>query len=253
MSQLDLAVTAEVSPRHLSFVETGRAVPSREMVLTLARALDVPLRERNAMLTAAGYAPAYRETNLEDPEMSEMRRALVLLLRQHEPFFAVALDRRWDVLMCNGAYARLLGRLGDALRLEPYRVLNAPRLNVLKLLIGPLRPMVENWDEVARAVLDRARREAVADRDPVRRQVIDECVQLLPSASTRPQLVVPSPLVVTVDLWLGTSRARLFSTIATVGTAEDITLQELRIESFHPADAATESWVRALAELPAPA
>ena len=103
MSQLDLAMAAEVSPRHLSFVETGRAVPSREMVLTLAKALEVPVRERNTMLTAAGYAPVYRETSLDDPRMAEMRHALGILLKQNEPFFAVALDRRWDIVMCNAS------------------------------------------------------------------------------------------------------------------------------------------------------
>lgn len=143
MSQLALGAAAEVSPRHLSFVETGRAEPSREMVLTLARALDVPLRERNAMLAAAGYAPVYRETSLDDPQMAEMRRALEILLRQHEPFFAVALDRRWDVLMCNAAFARLVGLVGDErLRPDPYRVLPPPRLNALKLVFGALKPFI---------------------------------------------------------------------------------------------------------------
>jgi transcriptional regulator with XRE-family HTH domain len=248
MSQLELAVVAEVSPRHVSFVETGRAVPSREMVLTLARALEVPLRERNAMLTAAGYAPVYRETSLDEPQMAEMRRALVLLLRQHEPFLAVALDRRWDILMCNNAYAAFLGMLGDeTLGLAPYRVLGPPRLNLLKLLIGPFRPLVENWDEVTRTVLDRAQREAVADRDPVRRRILEECLRAVPPEWSRPQLEAPAPLVVTVNLRLGELRARLFSTTATVGTAQDITLQELRIESFHPADEETEQLLRAMA------
>lgn len=120
MSQLALAAAAEVSPRHVSFVETGRAEPSREMVLTLARALDVPLRERNAMLTAAGCAPMYRETSLDRPEMAEMRRALALLLRQHDPFLGVALDRRWEIVMCNAAYAKLFALLADdGSRVEP--------------------------------------------------------------------------------------------------------------------------------------
>lgn len=246
MSQLDLAMAAEISPRHLSFVETGRAVPSREMVLTLARALEVPFRDRNSMLTAAGYAPVYRETSLSDPQMAEMRHAVELLLRQHEPFIAVALDRRWDIVMCNAPYARFLEMLGER-RLEPYRVLPAPRLNLLKLLFGPLRPIVVNWDEVAREVLERAQREAAADRDASRRQVIEECLREAPTgwSATRPD--TPPRLVVTVDLRLGDRRARLFSTITTLGTAQDITLQELHIESFHPADAQSEQIARALA------
>jgi transcriptional regulator with XRE-family HTH domain len=247
MSQLDLAMTAEVSPRHVSFVETGRAVPSREMVLTLARALEVPFRERNAMLTAAGYAAVYRETSLDDPQMAEMRRALELLLRQHEPFLAVALDRRWDIAMCNAPYARFLGMFGDErLRIEPYRVLPAPRLNVLRLLFGSFKPVVENWDEVARALVERAQRETTIDRDPHRRRVVEECLREAPAGWNPPMPEARAQLVLTVELKLGEERARLFSTMATIGTAQDITLQELRIESFHPADAQSEKLVRAL-------
>jgi len=245
MSQLALATAAEVSPRHLSFVETGRAEPSREMVLTLARALDVPLRERNAMLTAAGYAPVFRETPLDDPRMAEMRRAVVLLLRQHEPFFAVALDRRWDIVMCNRAYARMTQTLDDpSLRLVPYEVLPAPRLNALKLLFGRFRPLIANWEEVASGVFDRAQREARLDRDPARRAVLEECLRSAPPG-WRPARSETAPLVLTVELRIGDQSARLFSTIATLGTAQDITLQELRIESFHAADAETEALLRA--------
>ncbi len=181
--------------------------------------------------------------------MAEMRRALELLLHQHEPFFAVALDRRWDILMCNGAYARVLLMVGgETPQLEPFRVLPAPRLNVLKLLFGPLKPIVANWSEVAREILERAQRETAADRDPVRRRVIEECESAAP-AEWRARASEAAPrLVVTVDLRVGELRPRLFSTIATLGTAQDITLQELRIESFHPADAATEQLVRALAQ-----
>jgi transcriptional regulator with XRE-family HTH domain len=249
MSQLDLAMTAEISPRHLSFVETGRAVPSREMVLTLARALEVPFRDRNAMLTAAGYAPVYRETSLDDPNMAEMRHALELLLRQHEPFIAVALDRRWDIVMCNAAYARFLRLLGAA-GLEPYCVLGAPRLNLLKLLFGPFKPIVANWEEAARAVIERAQREAASDRDSSRRQILEECMRMAPPGWRAPRTDAPPRLVVTVDLRLGDLRARLFSTITTLGTAQDITLQELHIESFHPADAESEQLARSLAAQP---
>lgn len=245
MSQLDLAVVAEVSPRHLSFVETGRAVPSREMVLTLARALEVPFRERNAMLTAAGYAPVFRETSLDAPEMADMRRALTLLLRQHDPFFAVAMDRRWDIVMCNAAYARLLAMFGTPV--EPFTVLAPPRLNALRLLFGPFRAAVANWDEAARAILDRAQREAALDRDPARRAVVEECVRNAPAGWRGPQRELPAPLVVTIDVTLGDARARLFSTVSTLGTAQDITLQELQIESFHPADAASEALLRGIA------
>jgi transcriptional regulator with XRE-family HTH domain len=246
MSQLDLALEAEVSPRHLSFVETGRAEPSREMVLVLARALDVPFRERNAMLAAAGYAPMYRETSLDDPHMADMRRALELLLRQNEPFGAVALDRAWDIVMCNAGYARFVELLGHG-TVEPYRVQPAPRANLMRLLFGPLRPAIVNWEEVARALLERARREAASDRDPARRRVLDECLASAPPEWRTPWPEAPSSLVLTVDLRVGDLDVRLFTTIATLGTAQDITLQELHIESFHPADEATERLLRALA------
>ncbi len=246
MSQLDLAMEAEVSPRHLSFVETGRAVPSRDMVLMLARALDVPFRERNAMLAAAGYAPVYRETSLDDPHMADMRRALELLLRQNEPFGAVALDRAWDIVMCNAGYARFVELLGQG-RLEAYRVLPPPRKNLMRLVFGPLRPAIVNWEEVARSLLERARREASTDRDPARRRVLDDCIQAAPAEWRTPWPEAPSSLVLTVDIRVGAVEVHLFSTIATLGTAQDITLQELHIESFHPADEATERLVRAMA------
>ena len=245
MSQLDLAVAAEISPRHLSFVETGRAVPSREMVLTLARAMNVPFRERNTMLTAAGYATVYRETSLDDAQMADMRWALQLLLRQHEPFIAVAFDRHWDVVMCNAPYARMLVMAGEEMRIEPYRVLAPPRLNVMKLLYGRFKPLIVNWSAVARDVTGRAQREAATDRDPARRRMLEECLRAAPVEWSAPP-EVPAPLVVTVDLQFGDRRARLFSTIATLGTAQDITLQELRIESFHPADRESEQLVAAL-------
>ncbi len=248
MSQLALAAQAEVSARHLSFVETGRAEPSREMVLTLARALDVPLRERNAMLTAAGYAPIYRETSLDEPEMAEMRRALGLLLRQNQPFFAVALDRRWDILMCNEAYARFLALLGNGVeRVEPYRVLSPPRPNSLKLLFGPCRPLVANWDEVATCALDRAQREVTLDRDPVRRRVLEECVRVAPEGWRPRPAQMPARLVTAVHLASSELTASLFCTISTLGTAQDITLQELRIETFHAADEESERAVRTFA------
>ncbi len=247
MSQLDLAVAAEVSPRHLSFVETGRAVPSREMVLTLARALDVPFRERNTMLTAAGYATVYRETSLDDARMAEMRWALELLLRQNEPFFAVAIDRRWDVVMCNAPYARLVEMAEEETRLEPYRVLPAPRINAMKLLFGPFKPFLANWGEVASAVMGRALRDAATDRDPARKRILEECLGEAPEDWSAAPPEAPAPLVVTVDLQLGDQRARLLSTIATLGTAQDITLRELRIESFHPADRDSERLLAALA------
>jgi hypothetical protein len=163
-----------------------------------------------------------------------------------DPFLAVALDRRWDIVMCNTPYARLLALVGGGV-LEPYRVLPPPRLNLLRLLFGPFRPLVVNWEEVAREVLERAQREAASDRDPARRQILEECLVSAPEEWRRPRAEASPRLVVTVDLRLGEARARLFSTITTLGTAQDITLQELHIESFHPADPESETLLRGMA------
>jgi MmyB-like transcription regulator ligand binding domain len=168
------------------------------------------------------------------------------VLRQHEPFLAVAMDRRWDVVMCNGAYAKFLALIGDgALRVEPYRVLPAPRLNSLKLLFGPYRHAVANWDEVATCTLDRARREAVMDRDRARRRILEECVANAPAGWTTRPLDAPAWLVIPVELAVPDLHVRLFCITSTLGTAQDITLQELRVETFHPADEESERQLRA--------
>jgi transcriptional regulator with XRE-family HTH domain len=253
-SQLDLALEAEVSARHLSFLETGRAQPSREMVLLLASVLEVPLRERNALLQAAGFAPAYRETGLFEPAMAEMTAALRLILRQHEPFAAMALDRHWNLVMANAAYLgtlRLLLGEKAAPGLVPYEVLPAPRLNVVRALFDPdgLRPHVANWDEVARDLLARVRREAAFDADPESARLLADLVSAsgLPASSAA---LPPGPqaLVIPVEIRLGPTLLRFFTTITTLGAPQDVTLAELRIEAFHPRDAATEAAMRALAQ-----
>jgi transcriptional regulator with XRE-family HTH domain len=253
-SQLDLAFAAEVSARHVSFLETGRARPSREMVLLLASALDVPLRERNALLQAAGFAPVYRETALAEPAMAEMAAALRLILRQHEPFGAMAIDRHWNLVMANEAYLRLVRLLlGEtpAGRLEAYAVLPAPRLNPLRALFDPtrIRPLIANWEEVAREMIARVRREAAADGDSETRALLAELVQASGlSASLEASPLGPRPLVIPVEIRAGGRLLRFFTTLTTLGAPQDITLAELRIEAFHAADAATDAAVRAMAE-----
>jgi transcriptional regulator with XRE-family HTH domain len=253
-SQLELALEAEVSARHLSFLETGRAQPSREMVLRLSSALQVPLRERNTLLQAAGFAPAYRETALSEPAMAGMAEALRLLLRQHEPFPAMALDRHWNLVMANEAYLRTLRLLlGEtaAPGLAPYAVLPVPRLNTLRALFDPegLRPHVVNWDEVASEILSRVRREAAFDGDAETQRLLADLLQASgPPVSPRgaPPHGVQA-LVIPVELRVAGHLLRFFTTITTLGAPQDITLAELRIEAFHPADAATEAAVRAAA------
>ena len=252
LSQMELAEAAGVSTRHLSFLETGRAQPSREMLRALGAALDAPLRERNAAFLAAGFAPEHSETPLDAPRMAEFREALVLLLRQQEPFGAVVFDRRWDVVMVNGAYARFVAMLsGQAL--TPYAVLPPPRLNGLVQILDPkgMRPHIANWTAVARAVIDRARGEMAADRDDGRRMLRATLLALPDVAAMwgEPPAPAGAALVVPVELRVGDQVARLLTTIATLGTAQDVTLQELRIETFHPADAATADLARQLASL----
>jgi transcriptional regulator with XRE-family HTH domain len=156
LSQLDLALEAEVSARHVSFLETGRAEPSREMLLTLANVLDVPLREQNFLLLAAGFAPIYGETGLDDPRMTRVRTAMEIILKNNEPRSAYAHDRHWNIVMANQAFIKFLTIvLGKApLGLEPLQVAGEPRLNVLRLVFDPslARSVIVNWETIAKAL-----------------------------------------------------------------------------------------------------
>jgi transcriptional regulator with XRE-family HTH domain len=244
LSQLALANEADVSPRHVCFVETGRAKPSREMVIVLATALDVPLRERNALLLAAGFAPVYGEAPLDAPEIAPVRNALNAILKQQEPFPAVVLNRQWDIQQMNAGGARffasLLGNRAPA---------GVP--NVLRLMFDPagLRPYVTNWEAVAEALVRRAHREVVGGvPDPALSKLLAE-VLAYPGAPQRlraPDLVTPQLPVIPVCFAKDGVAFDFFSTITTLGTPQDVTLQELRIECFFPANAATEERARRL-------
>ncbi len=243
LSQLALAVTAEVSPRHICFLETGRARPSREMVLLLASALDVPLRERNALLLAAGFAPVYEETSLDAPELAPARAAIEAILRQQEPYPAVVMNRRWDILVSNTAAARFFGLLLPGGAPEPP--------NVLRLMFSPegLRPAVVNWEEAAEALVRRAQREVVGHvLDDGTRALLDEILAYpgVPARWRSPGVDRPQLPVVPVSFRLGTATLSFFSAITTLGTAQDITLQELRVESFFPLDEATATAMKTL-------
>lgn len=251
LSQLDLSLVAEVSTRHVSFLEAGRSRPSREMVMLLGNALDLPLREHNALLAAAGFAAVYRETPLEGPAMAGIREALVLILRQHEPFGAMALDRHWNVVLANEGWIRGLRLLlGDAApAIEPYQITrDGP--NAIRLLFDPrgLRPYVANWEPLAGHLLRRIEREVTMRGDAATHALFDELLGF-PGVPRRwsKATAEPAALVLPVELRLGDRVVRLFSTIATLGTPQDVTLEELRIEAFHAADPASEALVRALA------
>jgi transcriptional regulator with XRE-family HTH domain len=241
LSQLDVSARAAISTRHLSFLETGRARPSREMVLHLAEELDVPLRERNTLLVAAGYAPVYRETPLDGEDMATVRQTLEQLLAGHEPFPALVVDRQWNLVLANRAVDLLLTGVPEALL--------APPVNVLRLSLHPdgLAGRIANFEEWSGHLLARLGREVTATGDPALATLYDE-LAALPRVS-RPEPHVPhgdgaSRLMVTLRLKTALGDLAFFSTVATFGTAVDITLAELSIETFFPADAATAAALR---------
>ena len=244
MSQLALAHEARVSPRHLCFIETGRARPSRAMVLHLSDALAVPLRERNALLLAAGFAPMFRESRLDDPALAPVRTAIDAILGQQEPFPAVAMNRTWDILNTNVAASHFFRRL-LAERTPP------DPSNVLRLMFHPngLRPAVENWEAVAQALILRMHREAVGGvLDERGRLLLDEVLHYpgIPSGFSALDLETPLTPVLPITFRLGNQAFRYFSAVTVLGTPQDITLQELRLECFFPCDAETASAARRL-------
>lgn len=247
LTQLDLAVDAGSSARHISFLETGRTLPSREMLLTLSTALDIPLRERNLLFLAAGFAPPYRETALDDARMTQVRTALELILTRHEPYSAFACDRYWNLVMANAAYVQFLRYILGA-RVEavvPLEVLPEPRLNVLQLIFDPagLRPVIANWSQVAKALLDQVHRAALWTRDPAMHALLTTLLAYpdVPAKWRVPDLDSPPMLTMLCELTnLGAgSTARMYSTVTNLSVPQDITLQDLHIEAFYPADAET--------------
>jgi transcriptional regulator with XRE-family HTH domain len=236
LSQLDLALEADISTRHLSCIETGRAQPSRDMVLRLAETLQVPLRERNALLLAAGYAPLYRQTNLNTPEAEAARRAVELLMAQLEPYPVLVVDRYWNTLRMNTGAKRFLAFFPGCDSVTPH--------NGVRLVFHPqgLRPFIENWESVAARIIQRVHREAAANpSDETMKSFLEELLSYpdVPSRWRMLDLDSPPPPFLTINYRWKKSTLRLFSALTTFGTALDIALQELRIESFFPADEAT--------------
>ena len=242
LSQLDLSNEATVSARHLSFVETGRSKPSRELLLHLAEHLDVQLRERNTLLLTAGYAPVYPESPLDADELAPVREAIDKILAGHEPFPAVVVDRRWDLVSANGAALALLAEGVDPSLL-------APPANALRVSLHPdgLAPRIENLAEYADHLLSRLDRQVAASADRELAALCDE-LRGYPGMPERSGAAHDGASTLFVPLVLRTvdgARVTFFSTIATFGTALDITVAELAIESFFPADEATAEVLRA--------
>lgn len=242
-SQLALALEAGVSSRHLSFLENGRSAPSREMVLNLAEVLEIPLRERNALLQAAGYAAVFRETPLDAADMADVRSALVHVLEASEPNPAMLVNRRYDVLLANGSAVQLISYFAPAWR---------GRNNVALMLASPdgLRPSIENWAEVAGHVLHRMRDElsAMAARDADDERLLRVASEVEPELRAAPARSPGSGFCVPIRFRRDGLSLDLFTTITTVGTPLDITLQELRIETLFPASAAAREALQRVRE-----
>jgi transcriptional regulator with XRE-family HTH domain len=240
LSQLELALEADVSTRHLSFVETGRSHPSREMIVRLAEHLDVPLRERNQLLLAGGYAPAYPESALDDARMEAVRGAVRQVLAGHEPYPALVVDRRWEMLEANAGVGVLL----DGVAPEQL----APPVNALRLALHPegLAPKIVNLGEWRAHLLDRLRHQVAATHDPQLASLLTE-LRGYPCDQLEPAVEIPGPgeLVVPLRLRHGDGELRLMSIVSTFGTPMDVTVQDLSIEAFFPADRATADALRA--------
>ena len=245
LSQLDLSLEAEISTRHLSFLETGRSAPSRDMVLRLAERLEVPLRERNRLLTAAGYAPVFPERPLSDPALRGAREAIDLVLKGHEPYPALAIDRHWTLVAANGAVAPLLAGAAAALL--------SPPVNVLRLSLHPegLAPRIVNVEEWRAHLLARLRHQVDIAADPVLAELLVELSAYpAPKGEGRTKAAAQGDYAgVVVPLQLATDAGILafFSTTTIFGTPVDVTLSELAIEAFFPADPATAETLRRLA------
>ena len=245
MSQLALALEAEISSRHLSFMETGRSRPSREMVLLLAEVLDIPPRARNDLLAAAGYAPIYRESRLDAPEMAGFRRALDFILRQQEPYPAIVLDRYWNILLANEGTSRFMDVFLDPAEAE---ALGPP--NAIRLICHPqaLRPYIVNWEATAAALIQWLHRDLLRSADPGMRLLLDELLAYpdVPRNWRTLDLDAPSAPFLTIEMRKGQAHLKFFTTLTTLGTPYDITLHELRIESFFPADGSTDTALQRL-------
>jgi transcriptional regulator with XRE-family HTH domain len=237
-SQLDLALDAEISTRHLSFLETGRARPSREMLIRLAEQLEVPLRARNALLLAAGFAPAYAERGLSDPAMADARRAVELILTGHEPYPALAIDRRWTMVAANAAVGPLLAGVAPHLL--------AGEINVLRLSLHPegLAPRIVNLGEWRRHIFERLRRQVETTADAEIQSLLEELAAYPAQESGGDLFADLGGVAARLQLRTPSGVLSFLTTTTVFGTPLDITLSELALETFFPADAATAAALR---------
>ena len=246
-SQLHLSTVSEVSQRHISFLESGRAQPSKELILRLGIALDVPLRQRNSMLLAAGFAPAYQERKLADPELAAVKRALDFMLAQQAPYPALVVDRLWNLQMYNGPAAALFRWLLDLP--EGAAIPSGGALSVPRLMLDPqsLRRHIVNWQAAGADVLHWIQREAMGDGPGSEAAALLAELAGYPGVAdigSTPNLDRRALPFLPFTLLKDGIELNLFSTITTLGTPHDVTVHELRVESFFPADDATAEWFR---------
>jgi transcriptional regulator with XRE-family HTH domain len=235
MSQLDLALAAEVSSRHVSFLETGRSRPSQEMILRLASTLDVPLREQNAMLRAAGLEEAFNDPAPESPFPPAVERAIERMMAQHEPFPLVVFDRKYDILRLNGGASRLL----PCFVAEPEAL--QPPVNAMALLFDPrgVRPFVEDWPQTARAMLARLHREVLASGgDAELGALLHRLLELpgVPASWKQPDFGLPSEPTLPVRFRRDEMRVSFLTTVTTFSAPQNVALEELHLESWFPLD-----------------
>ncbi len=242
LSQLEFALEADISQRHLSFIESGRALPSRGMLMHLTERLGVPLRERNPMLLAAGFAPVFPERKLDDPALAPARRVVDTLLKGHEPFPAVAIDRHWTLIAANAAVAPLMAGVEASLTEGP--------INVLRLSLHPhgLAPRIANLAEWRAHLLERLRQQISATGDPMLEKLLQE-LSAYP-APPAPKSAAPewdfAGIAVPLELVTEAGQLSLLSTTTVFGTPVDVTLSELAIESFFPANPQTAEILRTM-------
>ena len=238
LTQLDLALDADVSPRHLSFVETGRAQPSREMLLHLSEELEIPLRERNTLLVAAGFAPMFKERKLDDAALARAREAIGLVLEAQKPFPAFALDRHWNVAASNSALQELYEGVAEELMQPP--------VNALRLSLHPrgVAPRIENLAEWRAHLLARLRKQIELTADPVLKDLMREASGYPQPENRAPEAGLEHAVLVPLRIRTSLGLLSFMSTTTVFGTPVDVTLSELAIEMFFPADQATAEAVR---------
>jgi transcriptional regulator with XRE-family HTH domain len=248
MSQLDVAMSAEVSQRHLSFLESGRARPSRGMVVRISEVLEVPLRHRNELLESVGLASVYADLPLTSTELDPAREALERILRHHEPYPAMVVDAAWNILMKNRASSRIIGACVAEADLG--RLICSGYINFIRLMFDPkgMRPHVRSWDATATYLVGRLRREYSSDPDSPAAVLLREVLPEAPPHFVPAATALPLPPTAPLELDINGRSLRLFNTLTTFGTPQDVTLQGVRLEMSFPMDAESDALLRRLAD-----